>query len=152
MKRTKEQRLAVAAVRILDEAGPDFNMSTYVETWNCGTSCCLSGHAVLPMGKRQPPQEFTESQADRYETKAMDFCGEFPDNMSRFLFSGSWPNDRKQCGARVLHFLKGEKIPEWFPLSDRGGEKYEKKLPVPRNLREQLMAFVPEDLRTVLNQ
>jgi hypothetical protein len=152
MKRSKEQRLAVAAIRILDEVGPSLDMDTFAN--HCGTSCCLAGHAVLPMGKTAPRKGMSPIQERLIADLAGDFTDNFTNRSASWLFSPVWSNDRKQCATRVLMFLENDKgAPAEFETRPGDqGPKGVKDYPVPRNLRARLMKFVPADLKESLSK
>lgn len=69
---------------------------------HCGTTCCFAGHGPIAL-KNRKPHETWQDYIDR------TFTGEdYDGGVFNFLFSGNWPNNKKQAAARALTYLRDE--------------------------------------------
>lgn len=141
---TKEHRLAAAALAILDEEGPKFRMRDLIndETSECGTTCCIAGHAVLldPAGASSTPTEISRRRKRRLEDLGAKFYSSFDDEhrTSHYIFHHWWPDNRRQSAARCLYVLENGQADPACPMIGTRPRVAEYKIDVPRNIRARL--------------
>ena len=86
--------------------------------FECGTTLCASGHAIL-FGIKPLPEHFDEEGDLDWGLFSIWLCGDSGyDDVWTFLFSYFWPSDPKQFVARADLFLN-DNIPDKWDFKDK---------------------------------
>ena len=81
--------------------------------FECGTTMCAAGHAIL-FGIKPLPEHFDGDDILSWDDYSIWLCG----RNWHFLFSYKWPNDPKQFVARADLFLN-DNIPDKWDFKDK---------------------------------